>query len=102
MNAPTAITDAAIEKTLLMLCAERSANNATICPSEVARALSPKDWRSLMNDVRTVGLQLAQQGAIEITQRGVWRNPNEEIRGAIRYRLKIPLSRSAGEGAEGG
>jgi Protein of unknown function (DUF3253) len=91
MNAPTAITDAAIEKTLLMLCAERSANSATICPSEVARALSPNDWRTLMNDVRAVGLQLAREGAIEITQRGEVRNPNEEIRGAIRYRLKTDL-----------
>jgi Protein of unknown function (DUF3253) len=82
------IDEAMIAKTLLALCVARSANDATICPSDVARSLSPNDWRALMNDVRTMGLQLARNGAIEITQRGVIRDPNAEIRGAIRYRLK--------------
>jgi hypothetical protein len=91
MNVFASTNEAAIKEKLLSLCAARSANNATICPSEVARALSPNDWRTLMNNVRMMGLQLAQQGVIEITQRGVLRNPNQEIRGAIRYRLRKVL-----------
>jgi hypothetical protein len=83
--------EALIAKTLLALSVARSANDTTICPSEVARSLSPNDWRTLMNDVRTVGLRLASEGTIEITQRGEVRDPLEEIRGAIRYRLKRNL-----------
>ncbi len=81
------IDESIIAQTILALCTERSENNATICPSEVARALSPDDWRELMNDVRTVGTRLARESKIEITQRGEARDPNAEIRGAIRYRF---------------
>lgn len=41
----------------------------TICPSEVARALSPQ-WRGLMDDVRAVAAQLAARGEIVVTQKG--------------------------------
>jgi Protein of unknown function (DUF3253) len=99
------ISHASIAATILALCAKRAENNvanpATICPSEVARALSADNWRALMNDVRTVGTRLAQENKIEITQRGEVRDPNSEIRGAIRYRLNPSLSRGAGEGADG-
>lgn len=42
----------------------------TICPSEVARALSPKAWRDLMPSVRKIGAQLVKEGIILVTQRG--------------------------------
>jgi uncharacterized protein (DUF2461 family) len=80
----------AIKSSILNLC-EARALNSTICPSEVARALWPNDWREHMNDVREAGLALARENKIEITQRGVPRDPNAEIRGAIRYRLKRDL-----------
>lgn len=58
----------------------------TICPSEVARALGGEDWRSLMDQVRSVGSDLAQHGDIQITQKGNvvdWSN----VKGAIRFRV---------------
>jgi len=58
----------------------------TICPSEVARSLSPTDWRALMPLVREVGCELANNGAIVVTQKGVVVNP-KTARGAIRYRV---------------
>lgn len=67
-------------------CAAR-APDRTICPSEVARALWPADWRAQMVQVRAIGLQLALQGQIQITQRGEVQPPTAVIRGAIRYRL---------------
>jgi hypothetical protein len=79
-----------IEALIISLC-ETRVPNGTICPSEVARALWPNDWREHMNDVRDVGVALAVANKIEITQRGVVRDPNDEIRGAIRYRLKRVL-----------
>ena len=42
----------------------------TICPSEVARALSD-DWRSLMPDIRRVAQTLAEAGDIAVTQKGL-------------------------------
>lgn len=41
----------------------------TICPSEVARALSA-DWRPLMAAVREGAAELAERGEIRVTQRG--------------------------------
>jgi hypothetical protein len=80
----------AIENSITSLC-EKRAPEGTICPSEVARALWPSDWREHMNEVREAGSQLARENKIEITQRGVVRSPDDEIRGAIRYRLKRVL-----------
>lgn len=76
-----------IATTILDHCNARP-DGATICPSEVARALWPCNWRGRMHAIRDVGLRLAREGDIEITQRGVVRDPNEVIRGAIRYRSK--------------
>ena len=45
-------------------------SGASICPSEVARALSPADWRPLMPRVREVAAALADRGEVSITQKG--------------------------------
>jgi len=58
----------------------------TICPSEVARALGGDEWRSLMDDVRSVGIELVNQGYLQITQKGVVVNPHT-AKGAIRFRV---------------
>jgi hypothetical protein len=71
---------------ILRQCAAR-APERTICPSEVARALWPNEWREHMDEVRGVGTQLARASVIQITQGGLVRDPDAEIRGAIRYRL---------------
>jgi hypothetical protein len=53
---------------ILALLDER-ASGATICPSEVARALSD-DWRPLMDDVRAAAADLVTEGKVEVTQGG--------------------------------
>lgn len=60
-----------IEQTMLRLLAARD-TDASICPSEVARALDQDDdtWRALMPSVRIVAARLAQTQVIDITQRG--------------------------------
>ena len=73
---------------ILRQCATR-APDRTICPSEVARALWPDDWRTRMAQVRETGLQLALQGQIQITQRGEVRPATARIVGAIRYRQSL-------------
>ena len=58
----------------------------TVCPSEVARALAPNDWRPLMPRVREAAARLAEDGEIVATQRGVVVNA-ENAHGPIRLRL---------------
>lgn len=75
-----------IAATTLRLLAARPAT-ASICPSEVARALAPSPaWRRLMPAVREVARALARQGRLQVTQRGQALSPEGEWRGAIRLR----------------
>ena len=55
----------------------------SLCPSEVAKALSP-DWRPLMPEVRRVAADIAE---IVATQNGVEVDPRT-ARGPIRQRLR--------------
>lgn len=61
--------DALIRGQILELVRARGLKK-TVCPSEVARALSPKAWRDLMPAVRKIGTQLVKEGLILVTQRG--------------------------------
>jgi hypothetical protein len=80
---PTAVEIAA---TTLSLLAARPAT-ASICPSEVARALAPSPaWRGLMPAVREAARTLARQGRLEVTQGGRALSPDADWRGAIRLR----------------
>jgi hypothetical protein len=61
---------ACVEATILRLLAERDAQ-ASICPSDVARALGDDEaaWRALMPAVRDAAARLVQARRIEVTQR---------------------------------
>ncbi|MEN2747152.1 DUF3253 domain-containing protein [Sphingomonas sp. T9W2] len=48
----------------------RRAAGATICPSEVARALSPEDWRSAMPSVHSAIDGLVRDGAVRLSWKG--------------------------------
>lgn len=58
----------------------------TVCPSEVARALSPRAWRDLMPNVRKIGAQLVKEGLILVTQRGTIVDL-ATVRGPVRFGL---------------
>lgn len=45
-------------------------DDATICPSEAARAVGADDWRDLMPAAREAASRLVEQGRIEVTQGG--------------------------------
>ena len=77
------VSAAAIRTTLLTLVQQRSSGK-TICPSEVARALSTEHWRDLMPAVREAGAELAGQGQIVVTQKGQVVDP-QTTKGPIRY-----------------
>ncbi len=77
--------DQDIDRCVQALLAARRAG-ASICPSEVARALRPDDWRPLMPRVRQVAFAMARAGRLEIAQHGERVEPGAPLRGAIRLR----------------
>ncbi len=75
-----------IRQAILKLVDERG-RGKSICPSEVARKLYGDLWRSRMEDIRTAAAELAQEGEITITQKGVVCDP-QSSRGPIRLRRR--------------
>ena len=67
------------------------AENATICPSDAARAVSPDGWRDLMEPVRSAARRLVAEGTVTITQGGIPIDP-ATARGPLRIRLNPPAS----------
>ncbi|MEU7335653.1 DUF3253 domain-containing protein [Streptomyces sp. NPDC007074] len=66
-------SEKAIESAILRLLEQRD-SCASICPSEVARALDRRrgdKWRELMEPVRRAADRLADAGLVAITQSGV-------------------------------
>ena len=62
-------------------------SSKTICPSELLEGLDKQD-KTMMEEVRESARTLAQEGLIEITQKGEVLDPNE-IKGPIRLKLKV-------------
>jgi hypothetical protein len=81
------MSEPAIRDAILAATAARGADKS-ICPSEVARALSPDAWRGLMARVRREAALLAREGRIDILRKGKPVDPTTEIRGVIRLRIR--------------
>jgi hypothetical protein len=75
-----------LEIAILDLLANR-AKDASLCPSEVARAVDASNWRQLMEPTRQAARRLAASGTVEMTQRGRPVDPST-ARGPIRIRLR--------------
>jgi hypothetical protein len=61
--------DAALEAATLRLLKARAAD-ASICPSEAARAVDPVGWQALMEPARRAARRLVEQHKVQITQAG--------------------------------
>jgi hypothetical protein len=82
------VDDRLLEQTVLRLLDARRPG-ATICPSDVARAVGSEDsWRSLMEPVRRAAARLVVAGQVVITQHGEVVEPTT-ARGPIRIR-RVP------------
>ncbi|WP_345953216.1 DUF3253 domain-containing protein [Mucilaginibacter sp. PAMB04168] len=75
----------AIQERVLSMATERGADK-TVCPSEVARALFPANWRKHMDEVREAAVALQQQGKVVITQKGEPVDVNH-IKGPVRIKI---------------
>ena len=80
----TAGVDASLDAALRELLAARAAA-ATVCPSEVARAVGGDEWRDLMEPARAAARRMVAAGEAEITQGGRVVDPST-AKGPIRIR----------------
>ena len=78
-----------IRETILQILGNRK-TGATCCPSEVPRRLFPSAWRNWMEATRQEAFKLADEGLIEITQKGNAIDHRLPIQGPIRLRRKVP------------
>lgn len=72
------------------------ASDASMCPSEVARAAEPEDWRALMPAVRAAAAGLAAARVIEVTQKGEVVSLDGSARGPLRLRRGPSWPRARG------
>lgn len=77
-------TDRELETTILALL-EARAHDATICPSDAARAVGGDTWRDLMEPARAAARRLVTAGEVVITQGGTVVDPST-AKGPIRIR----------------
>ena len=76
--------DRALEQSIRTLLTARAVD-ATICPSEAARAVGGEAWRDLMESARQAARRLVAAGEIVITQHGHIVDPST-AKGPIRLR----------------
>jgi hypothetical protein len=81
------MSEPAIREAILAQTEARGAGKS-ICPSEVARALEAEDWQKLMPRIRREAALLAREGRIDILRKGKPVDPEAEIRGVIRLRVR--------------
>ncbi|GAB7191338.1 hypothetical protein NUM3379_20450 [Kineococcus sp. NUM-3379] len=81
--------DLELERVVLALLDAR-AREATICPSEAARAVGGEQWRELVEPARAAARRLVAGGEVEITQGGAVVDPST-ARGPVRIR-RVPRS----------
>ena len=64
----------------------------SIDPTEVAREVAPgpgEHWRTKLSSVRRAAIRLARAGRIDILRKGRAVDPEQEIRGVIRLRIRL-------------
>lgn len=80
-----AATDRRIDAALQALLRSRQPGR-TICPSDVARIVGGRAWRTLLPVVRTRAVAMTARGELEILRRGEIVT-DDPTRGVLRYRL---------------
>jgi hypothetical protein len=79
--------ETAIEAEILRQ-AEALGPERSLCPSDVAQAMTP-DWRTRLSAVRRAAIRLAVAGRIDILRKGRPVDP-VSVKGVIRLRIRPP------------
>ena len=77
-----------ITQVILQTACERGVSKST-CPSEIARAIFPEDWRKHMGDIRDAAIRLHKSGQVLLIQKGSIIDP-DNFKGPIRIRIGQP------------
>ena len=77
-------TDLRLEESITTLLSAR-ATDATICPSEAAKAVGGEGWNELMEPARRAARRMVARGELQITQGGAVVDPST-AKGPIRLR----------------
>ena len=77
-------TDLKLEEAIATLLSAR-ATDATICPSEAAKAVGGNEWSDLMEPARRAARRMVARGELQITQGGTVVDPST-AKGPIRLR----------------
>lgn len=88
MNSDASITESRIEAEILDGLARRD-ENASVCPSEIARALAGAhgtSWRALMPRIRNVARRMALNQQVIVTRGTTVLSPDNLQGGPIRIR----------------
>jgi hypothetical protein len=82
---PRRVSDQEVEETLVDLC-RQAGPEGKVRPEDVARAILPDHWRTLLHRIRVISVHLAHDGRIEILRKGKPADP-DDFKGV--YRLRI-------------
>ncbi|MFN3998141.1 DUF3253 domain-containing protein [Algoriphagus sp.] len=63
-------------------CNRRKAKS--FCPSEVVRQMFPEDWALFMPDIREVMMVMYREGLIQVSQKGIPVDREENPKGPVR------------------
>jgi hypothetical protein len=89
-DARTALGDGATATRLraaILALARHRGPGSSICPSDASRAVGGQGWRELSVKSRSIAVDLARAGQVEITQRGEAVDPDRPLSGPIRIRM---------------
>lgn len=78
------IRDEIVYDTIMSMLAEKP--DSTTRPEDIAIALYPEDWQSIIKRVRLFAKQLANEGYLHILRKGKIVNP-DDAKGLLRYQI---------------
>ncbi|MCA9973863.1 MAG: DUF3253 domain-containing protein [Anaerolineales bacterium] len=82
---PRRVSDAEVYDTIIGMCRE-AGPEGSVRPEDVARAILPEHWRTVLKRVRLFSKKLAQNGRLTILRKGQPADP-DEFKGLIRLQI---------------
>ncbi|MEZ4642890.1 MAG: DUF3253 domain-containing protein [Chloroflexota bacterium] len=82
---PRRVSDDEVYETILTMCREAGLEDS-VRPEDVARAILPEHWQTLLKRVRLFSKKLAQNGRIAILRKGKPTDP-DDFKGIIRLQI---------------
>lgn len=82
---PRRVSDEEVYETIVAMC-RRAGLAGDVRPEDVARAILPEHWRTVLKRVRLFSKKLAQDGRVVILRKGQPADP-DEMKGLVRLRI---------------